>query len=240
MALKELLEASKELLARDKNVLYIFDLDSTIFDLTNRQLQIFREFANEEKYQKMFPEECNAFAYMNENHMSYYPEDCIHNFGVEKISSSFQEHFYPFWEVRFFSNEYCEYDIPEKDSLKYIQSIYDLGGHIHYLTGRDEARMGIGTRKSLKDHGFILNDNCERIKIKLKPEKSIPDANFKKEYVDSFAEDFDKIVFIDNEPANLEILTGEYPHLRLVHFDTYHMGKHKVPEEALVVKTFDH
>lgn len=240
MPVLSLYDSLIEDLKNDHDIIFFIDLDSTIYDLTERQLKIFREFSAVAEHQQLLPVESEALASLGSEHMTFYPKDCITNYGVSKVSDKFDDIFYPYWAERFFSDEYCKYDIPEKGAKEFVQKIYDNGGHIHYLTGRDTARMEKGTIMQLKRDGFFpTGDECDQVKLIMKPEKSMNDAQFKHDHILESLKTYHKGILLDNEPSNLDILKEKMEKLHLIHFDTYHMGNVDVPAQALVLENFD-
>ncbi|MFK8138064.1 MAG: hypothetical protein AB8E15_06880 [Bdellovibrionales bacterium] len=240
MAIKNLYKEIIQQIASEPMTLIILDLDSTIYDLTERQLKIFREFSEVERFLNQFPKECEALSQLDEDHMTFYPVDCIKNYGVKEIDSDFEDVFYPYWAERFFSNDYLKYDLVEDMAVDFVHDLFERGAYIRYLTGRDVARMGEGTHDTLKKHDFFPSgDPCEKVSLVLKPEKSMNDAEFKRDYIQScYDEGFKKIIFIDNEPKNLVLAETFGEKMHIVHFDTYHMGDTEVPESATVIDSF--
>jgi hypothetical protein len=239
MAVYKLYDSLLEELKKDKDIIFFIDLDSTIYDLSKRQLKIFREFASLEEHKKALPEEVEALANLGKEHMSFYPQDCIKNYSGKDVSDSFSDIFYPFWAERFFSNDYLIHDEAELGAKEFVHEVFEHGGHIHYLTGRDVARMGPGTLEQLKrDDFFPSGDECEQVKLVLKPEKSMNDAQFKHDHILKTLEQYHKGILLDNEPSNLQILKEKMDKLHLIHYDSYHMGNVEVPEEALVLESF--
>lgn len=240
MAVFKLYDSLIEDLKKDKDVIFFIDLDSTIYDLGERQLKIFREFAAIEDHKKALPAEVDALANLGKEHMSFYPQDCIKNYSGQEVSEGFGDIFYPFWAERFFSNEYLIHDEAELGAKEFVHEVYKHGGHIHYLTGRDVARMGPGTLEQLKRDGFFPSGSeCEQVKLILKPEKSMNDAQFKHDHILETLKDYHKGILLDNEPSNLQILKEKMDKLHLIHYDSYHMGNVEVPEEALVLESFE-
>lgn len=241
MAVIPLYHSLIEELKKDKDIIFFLDLDSTLYDLSKRQIQIFREYAAISEHQQLMPKETEALANLGTEHMSFFPQDCIRNYGVSSISEHFEESFYPFWAERFFSNDYLKYDRPEEGAKEFVQEIVAHGGHIHYLTGRDVERMYQGSMEILKRDGFFPSDGepCEQVQLVMKPSKELDDAQFKHDHVVETLKSYHKGILVDNEPSNLQILKNKMDKLHLVHYDSYNMGNVEVPSEALVLESFD-
>ncbi|MEC9283240.1 MAG: hypothetical protein VX642_11035 [Bdellovibrionota bacterium] len=241
MAFLKLFDSLLEELDKDSDIVFFLDLDSTIYDLSDRQMQIFKEFAAINEHMQTFPAESHALKNLSYEHMSFYPEDSIRNFGHSQIDAKFGDVFYPFWSQRFFSNEFCRYDKVENGAKEFVQKVYEKGGHIHYLTGRDTERMEEGTLYTLKRDGLFPNgEECEQVKLIMKPEQNLDDAQFKHDYIVATLNDYHKGILVDNEPGNLDILKDKMDKLHLVHYDSYHSGAKEVPDCALVLESFEH
>lgn len=220
-----------------QNLACVFDLDSTLFNLNQRQLQIFKEFASVPANQKLYPAETHALANMGEEHLTYYPEDCIQNFSPIEIAANFSADFNKFWRPRFFSADYLKYDVLEPGARELIQSLRQLNTDIFFLTGRDEARMGHGTRTQLQQ-SLGLRPQQIHSELILKPHLSMLDDQFKLEIVRELSANYFAMLFIDNEELNLEVIHKELNNIKLVLFDSFHSGKGKAPTGIPVIKNF--
>lgn len=237
---KEFFTSLLDTLQKERDLLVYLDLDSTLYDISQRQIQIFREFAEIKAHRQSFPRECEAFAKLDREHMAFYPEDCLRNYGLSVVNEGLATVFYPFWADRFFSNEYLRYDRLEPGAKEFVNELLNCGAHIHYLTGRDVARMGTNTESILRRDGLLADDLIakEQVELVMKPHASAPDAQFKHDHIVQSLANFDRGVFVDNEPHNLFIVKDYRDRLHLIHYDSFHSASHPVPEHALVLRSF--
>jgi hypothetical protein len=200
LSAKQIINESLAFLAPFKNKVVVIDLDSTLYNVSGRQIQIFREFAADPEYQKQFPNECQALLKIQGKNLAYYPVDCLHQVGLQNIHPEFASTYHKFWSPRFFSDAYLKYDELEDGAKDFIAILEKQGCKTIFLTGRDVARMGKGTIEQLKsDH--LLPANRELI---LKPHMSEDDHGFKLRIArDLCSKNETGLVFIDNEAKNL-------------------------------------
>ena len=136
--------------------LAIFDLDGTLIDVQNRMLEIFKDFARLPSVAKQFPQVPSVI--LNTSVLpsrKYYIEDYFEDLKLGHLDESFHASLLKFWKKCFFSNDYLKYDVPFPGALDFLAKLKSYHVKIVYLTGRDEKRMGEGTRKYLLDKGFM-------------------------------------------------------------------------------------
>ncbi len=225
----------KESIEKGGNQLVVFDLDSTLYDLSMRHLAILKDYA--ESHHLDYPEQCENILKIQLEHITYYPENIFRNIGMESLEDHFLDHFKRFWLERFFSNHYIQYDILEDGAKDWVDHFADLGAHISFLTGRDEERMGIGTRQRLIDDKLYC-EAFDKSSINIKPHRSIKDDEYKSDYLLKIKSDFKKIHFIDNEPKNLVLIAKEHPEIDLIHFDSVHSEKADIPSHLPKIDSF--
>ena len=209
---------------RPERIFYIFDLDSTLFDNHPRTKAILDEFG-----QTIVPEH---FPHHEERwcELEMAPEDWgpltslqrLHDFEPELLEAAEK-----FWAQRFFSNDYVQFDVPYPGAVHFVNSLHQRGASVGYLTGRDEPRMGHGTRSSLKSYGFPLLE--KHVHLALKSSLSVKDVEHKLDYFEQVFSNFDEIWFFENEPMIVKALEDRFPQLRLIFVDTTHSGKAKKP-----------
>lgn len=126
--------------------------------------------------------------------------------------------FESFWLQRFFSNAYCRLDPLERGAKEFVNLLHDMGANIAYLTGRDEPRMGAGTRQSIAQSG--LPQPSARVRLFLKPNKDLDDAAFKTT-VSAQLKAWGKVVgTFDNAPANCVVFADAFPYATNVFVNT--------------------
>ena len=200
----------------------VFDLDSTLFDVSPRITEIIREFAADDTMKKDFAKECAVLASCTHQPNDWGVETTCEKLGLADSSEKFHRAIAEFWAKRFHSNEYLKYDRPMPGAVEYVNTAAATGAKIIYLTGRDTTRYLRGTIEVLQRDGF---PQAPPVITMLKPQKDMDDAPFKKDYLKSLTYKFDDIWFFDNEPANVNLVERELPEVDIVFFDGAHSGK---------------
>ncbi len=201
-------------------LLVVFDLDSTLFDLTGRVTKIIDRFRQIEAVR--FPEECRRL-----NDIQILQTDWGLKTPLERLGLPCEGPFFAalhqHWADAFFSNEYLIYDKPLPGAVTFVQKLHEFGAHIMYLTGRDIPRMGDGTYKSLLNNQFPIDSPT--VQLVLKPHPKMDDAAFKAEVLRDFERKYKRIWFFENEPVNLNLVARECPNIKLVFVETAHSGR---------------
>ncbi len=222
--LKEILFEA-DLAQRDSHsFLAVFDLDSTLFDLSLRVQEIMRDFSSDPINQQKFPNECQAMTAARIECTDWGLIESLERVGLsQKHSPQFFKELHDFWAFHFFSNHYLHHDQPISGSVEFVNELHTLGARIIYLTGRDQPRMYQGTYASLKDSGFPLDKrNCQLL---LKPQAELDDAEFKLDVLRTASRQYSRIWLFENEPVNLHLIQKHLPEVQLVFIDTTHSGR---------------
>lgn len=176
---------------QQKNIVAIFDIDSTLFNVTPRNQDILNLYLK---------------AY-NLGHLSHNLKD--HDWGVEtfikKIHSKVDVlQAKKFWKKHFFSGTFLFSDKLYKGAKELLSAFESIGAQIYYLTGRDNERMRAGTLKQLKFWNLPLKSNQRLI---TKGHKSLPDGAYKRSKIESIFKNYEnnntEFFFFDNEPVVL-------------------------------------
>ncbi len=226
--LTEILNISRDYAAQNMRTLAVFDLDSTLFNVSTRTQKILNEFAENSQMEEL-------------KNVMVLPED----WGLKEalIRAGFTPEKNPelaarmrdFWSARFFTNEYLHYDVPYLGAVSFVQELHETGCVIQYLTGRDEKRMLKGTREVLKKWGFPVTDE----NLFLKPEKEQDDELFKHDWFKKISfSDYKKIFFFENEPVNINAILGTCPEVEIIFLDTTHARKQEVTAPLKKIKNF--
>jgi hypothetical protein len=226
--LNEILKISQELSAQNLRTLAVFDLDSTLFNVSTRTQQILFEFAEEKKV----PQLKDVVVKIEDWGIK---EAVIRaGFTIEKDHELLSE-LRDFWYERFFSNEYVHYDVPYPGAVAYVQELAEAGCEVKYLTGRDRPRMGQGSEEVLKKWGFP----CEPDQLVLKPERKLDDESFKNDWFLSLdRKPFQKIYFFENEPVNINAISKSCPDVEIIFLETTHARKQNVTDIIYRIKHF--
>ncbi len=209
----------------------VFDLDSTLFDVSYRIAEILKEFANHPTYSVSHPEESAVLASLRPHPTDYGVRRTLERIGFPWRDMDFIKSMVEFWKLKFFSNEYIRYDQPYPGAVEFVNALKIRGAEIYYLTGRDIPRMKDGTLDSLRKFGFPISDNHQN--LFLKPHSGIGDVEFKKSHFQKMLNEED-VLFFENEPANILTVSENFPHVKIVFVDTVHSGVGKLPPEHII------
>lgn len=213
-------------------VLVVFDLDSTVFDVSPRTEHILKEFANNEEFQKKYPRQTSALRHVKVESTDWGIKQALSRLKLEGTIDFFEE-LREFWVQHFFSNDFLHLDRPYEGVVDYIKHLEDLGARIMYLTGRDTHRMGDGSLKVLQEHGLPVDENHH--KLILKPQKGMSDSKFKRDVFLDLVKEHTEIWFFENEPVNLNLIEKELPDIKLVFIDSVHSNREPTPEHLPTV-----
>lgn len=228
--LQQTLTEARKLRSKNAQSLAVFDLDSTLFDVSPRLLKILHDFAALEDSRKKYPEACEIMKTVETRRSDWGIKQALIRAGLDHHHPEFHLDLKNFWEQSFFSNQYLQYDIPYDGAVEFVNKLQEGGVEIAYLTGRDIHRMGTGTGEILRKWGFPLGDSQSQ--LVLKPQKGMDDARFKSDWFFAIPENkYEKIWFFENEPVNIHLIRQEHPHVDIVFFESTHSGKAEIPAD---------
>ncbi|MGZ3779416.1 MAG: HAD family hydrolase [Pseudobdellovibrionaceae bacterium] len=226
--LQRILKNILDLASQEDKSLVVFDLDSTLFDVSPRLERILLDFAASPLNQKKFPEQVRLLKNIRTLRSDWGITGAMARVGLDESHPEFLEAVKDYWLKSFFSNHYLQFDCPYEGALEFVKAVETAGAEIAYLTGRDVARMGIGTQEILHKWGFPLHDNAQLV---LKPHLSLDDAQFKTDwFIEADKRNYKKIYFFENEPVNLHHLAQRCPHVEMIFFESTHAGKAEPPK----------
>ncbi|MEZ4813949.1 MAG: hypothetical protein R3A80_01915 [Bdellovibrionota bacterium] len=224
----------------DASKAWVLDLDSTLFDTSQRNREIFKSFLDFKigTHGKVPDAWRKALESIHPLKQSFSIRESIEwalepHIGTDsardesfKIWGDFEK----FWEHNFFASTFMNFDKPYEGSNHFAKKIWDLGYSIVYLTGRDMARSLEGTLASLAAFGFPQG---ERTQLILKPgfRWSMPDVDFKQEASRAISKNYEVVASIDNEPENLHAFAEYFPTSEIVLFHSI-MSKRN-PESSI-------
>ena len=218
--LNKILTEAREHQRRGTPTRAIFDLDSTLFDVSPRIARILNDFAADPEMLLRFPNETKVLALVEPHVKDYGVRRTLERYGFEPPSPEFAKILVDYWKGHFFGNDYLKYDMPYPGSQTFVQDLYALGTEIYYLTGRDIPRMLQGTINSLEQHGFPLKS--DRSNLILKPVTGSDDAVFKKDFFLQMDRSSGPAWFFENEPANIYTVIEHCPHINIIFVETVH------------------
>jgi len=194
----------------------VFDLDSTLLDNRPRQAQILRDFGSlrgEPSFAALRPEHFEDWDLRR----------ALGNAGVaaERVDALYDD-LRAFWVRWFFSNAYCDRDVPIRGAPEFVNEIRRVGGQLVYLSGRPEGLLP-GTVRSLRAHGFPPPG--EGVTILLKPEPTLFDDEWKSRACATVAALGSVTAAFDNEPTHINVYRAAWPEAVCVHLQTDHSGR---------------
>ncbi len=209
--------------------LVVFDLDSTLFDVSPRLQQILQIFAELPETQKKFPEQATLLKEARTERGDWGIIKALERVGLHDTNHEFHHDIKKFWFECFFSNEYLHFDQPFEGAVDFVQNLFNSQAHIVYLTGRDIARMQKGSEETLLKWNFPLNP--PQAELVLKPHKSMDDAAFKTMWFENQKDkNYQNIIFFENEPMNIIPLQQSSPEVEIIFMDSTHAGRMSPPE----------
>lgn len=192
----------------------IFDLDSTLLDNRPRNAVIMREFGelNNE------PILSNASA---KHFQDWSPRNAMAAIGLPDSSiDHLVRPYQSFWSERFFTSEYCQYDIGIAGAAEFVTAVNDHSGMVFYLTGRHEV-MRAGTQSSLQNLGFPTPES-KGITLLMKPNEDQSDDSFKVDTLKKLDMPGSVNAAFDNEPTHINSYRTAFPNAVCVHLMTDH------------------
>ena len=235
--LEQILTEIQKPFANGKKRISIFDLDSTLFDVSPRLQQILKDFAEHPNHIKKFPELVSLVAKAKPHRLDWGIKQSLERVGLENAPREFQETIRDFWRTHFFSDDYLYHDVPYAGAVEFVNTLHRAHVEIIYLTGRDQLRMGKGSPEVLQKWNFPLNS--KNAKLVLKPDRTMNDALFKKEWLTSLNKsEYSNIWFFENEPLNIIEVDQHIPEIDIIFFDSTHSGQADVPTHLPRIKDF--
>lgn len=216
-------------------MLALFDLDSTLFDLSGRTGKICEAFAADAAMAARFPAATSKIREIEFRRGDFGLHAPMHRLGFGQESQVF-EALHQFWHPRFFSSEYLIHDRPLEGAAEFVTELAQAGAVIRYLSGRHVSGMFSGTVESLRRHRFPLSE--QHVEICLKPEFGMNDADFKVQVIEDLARYYTNVWLFENEPVNINRILKHHTHVQIVFLDTCHCGVETISAGIPVIENF--
>ncbi len=196
--MESLISRLDQALNGQKKPVLVFDIDSTIFNVSPRNQDIFDLFCsiNSSKY-PILPKLSSNYRLTYEDWgLEPYIQSADTNESLKKDAVSF-------WKTHFFAGTFLFSDEPYVKAIELIKLLHKKGAVVLYLTGRDNQRMRAGTLAQLKHWLLPLEKDDDLI---TKPHKGMKDGEYKSEALLKIFESYKNhpVFFFDNEPSVLE------------------------------------
>ena len=188
--------------SRGRNGVAVFDLDGCLFDNRPRIIRIFRELASRHG-------EADLYRVRPEHFADWKQDDTMRRAGIadSRVAALHPAVLKQFFQ-QFFSSDFCLYDHAMPGAARHVWDCYRAGAQVVYLTGRhDEMRPG--TEKALGDWGFPYHRS--RTTLITKADLTVVDEHFKEEAIREIELLGEPVLFVDNEPANVNVFCDARP-----------------------------
>lgn len=193
------------------------DLDSTLLDNRPRQAAILRDYGRAAGVPALRGAGPQHFT-------SWDLSQALRNAGlVEEEARRHAGLFRAFWDERFFTNRYCELDVPVPGAPEFVRALARTGIRIVYVTGRP-ATMRPGTLHVLRAFGFPRPDGG-RVVLLMKPGDALRDDAWKAIAREEVEGRGTPVLALDNEPAHVNAYARAWPRALAIHVDTDHSGR---------------
>ena len=229
--LDEIVKLAKMYTALKQPLKAIFDLDSTLFDVSPRIARILQDFAAEPEILVNYPNEARVLALVEPDVRDYGVRRTLERYQFDHPNPEFAKNLIEYWKRRFFGNDYLKYDKPYPGAVQFVNELVNAGADIYYLTGRDIPRMLPGSIASLRQHGFPLDPS--HTNLILKKETGADDALFKKEFFEKLDHSGSQVWFFENEPANIHLVVEHCPHIKVLFVETVHSESAPLPGDEV-------
>jgi hypothetical protein len=227
--LREVLTRIQDSLAAGQLPIVVFDLDSTLFTTSPRNLRILREFALARAAR--WPEIESLVSTLAAGDMGWGVDECLRSRGI--ADEALLRDLRGFWYQRFFTDAYLADDLPVPGAAEFVSACHDMGAMIYYLTGRHVGGMEIGTVRALTEHGFpYWRGRCV---LHLKPSFEMSDRGFKDDALADVRSYQGRVVAtFENEPGNANAFLRAFPEALHFLLRTIHSPRAPAADPGLV------
>jgi hypothetical protein len=196
--------------------LALLDVDLTLFDNTPRTRHILahyllaRDMDDAERQRLLHDVWVRPIVFSVKDNLGRLgvPRDEISDRGLE------------FWKERFFSDAYCQFDVPYAGAAAACRRLVDSGVTVVYLTARYVDTMATGTVDAFRRHGFPI---CEPgTMLVMKSDRVESDDAFKRRAADGLARLGTVVAAVDNEPGHCNALLERFPDAAIACVATMH------------------
>ena len=201
--LKKVTSRVQAVLEKKKLPIVVFDLDSTLFDVSKRSFEILKEWIQHPETSN-FRETISVLEGFLASDLQYSLEELWEGKSIPLKQAPYDHHFKhakQFWRKKFFSHDYLKHDEPTAGAVHFVNKLYEIGAKVVYLTGRDAPTMAFGTFDQLKKHQLPIE--VSRSRLILKPKRHLDDVTFKSDAAKLIMEWGEVVASFENEPKNL-------------------------------------
>jgi hypothetical protein len=199
--------------AAHKNPVVIFDLDETLFRVTDRTRRILQDWSGHL---------ASKYAPVREKIFHLDPERMPEGLSaaldlVEVTDPGLRKSAQRFWGLFYYTNRYLGNDGVIPGAVAYVRAIRDSGARIIYLSGRDEERVKWGTQSALKKWHFPLAD--ESAELHMRPNRKVADLKFKQQEIAKIRPLGEVVAAFTHQAVDANLLKQAFPDAMVVRVD---------------------
>jgi FMN phosphatase YigB (HAD superfamily) len=109
--------------------LLVFDLDSTLFDVSPRIRKILLNFAKDPTHQKLFPEATQTLNEIELHRKDWGILEALQRIGLDHRHPEFLHSVHNYWHTHFFSNEALLDDVPYPGAVEFVKKFHQMGAN---------------------------------------------------------------------------------------------------------------
>jgi hypothetical protein len=202
----------------------VFDLDGTVFDTRPRIVHLLRELAGRQGFWDLYR--------IQTHHLRDWDlRRSMARAGIADDRAAAMEPTVRQWFMqKFFDGDYVLHDHAFPGASAMVWACYRAGLQIVYLTGRHEE-MRRGTERALLRSGFPYERPGTHLVVK--PDMATDDTEFKDEALREVQTWGPPVLFVDNEPSNVNLFHERHPEALTVFFESDHSPLPVRPDPAL-------
>lgn len=230
MKTSQLLLPLKQLKPSNDRV-FVFDIDSTLYNVSPRNQMIVRHFA------ETTPLELNLqnllLKFISKPTEWGIKQGLLNIFKSNEIDHELIKKIKSHWNKHFFSNTFLHLDEVYPGAVNFLNQLNKISP-VYYLTGRDTERMGSGTFKQLEKSGFPVD--TERNVLILKPDQNILDHEYKLTEILKIKKSFNEVYFFENEPLILNTIYDFTKDIELIYVNSVNSGRAEIYPEIMEIQ----
>ena len=202
----------------------VFDLDGCLFDTRPRQIKIIREYAS-------IHDALDLYCVRQTHFTDWSLATTMRNAGMpEDRIQAIKHPLADFWAQRFFQSDYVVHDHAMPGAVDLVRRCAAAGLKIAYLTGRDKT-MRAGTAASIQAWGFPLDGDGAQLFTK--PTFEMDDTQYKDNALLEISAMGRPVLFLDNEPANVNKFRERFAESLVVFVETDHSPRKDEPQAEI-------
>ena len=214
---------------RGNRALFVFDVDSTLFCMKYRTQAIIESCICEKTFSESFSDCIERLKKVQVKETDWSVEEILSRYqfqSQEPVVSALQK----CWKRKFFSSLFLDRDRPYKGCADFVRRVFEHQSKVFYLTARNTKNAFEGTLRSLRQWKFPLETEQN---LFMKEDFETQDALYKTQYLKKWSEEFEEVLFFENEPVILNEVARNAPTVHLFWMNSAHSRREKPPTKAL-------